>query len=173
MVDRRDEVLGGPKSKRTMANGLDLVVHAFDGSVGNASLGPGEDAVEVAPQHLCEFLERLQFRPHRRVDPFGQVLLGTPWLLKGPEQLEGFLQIPGAHQWCVPLDQRGESLLLVAAEIPWILQQQPARSLESRSLLISESAPQVAARRIHRLIEMLDDVKPIKQDLRVWRVFPN
>jgi hypothetical protein len=33
MVDRRDEVLGGPKSKRTMADGLDLVVHAFDGPI--------------------------------------------------------------------------------------------------------------------------------------------
>jgi len=41
----------------------------------------GEDAVEMAPQHLREFLECLQLRPHRRADPLFQVLLGPPRLL--------------------------------------------------------------------------------------------
>jgi hypothetical protein len=121
----------------------------------------------------AEFLERLQLRPHRRVDPLGQVLASTRWLLVGPKQLEGFFQIPGSHQRAVPADQRGEPLLLMVREIPGILQEQPARSLEGRSLLGSQLAPQVAPNCLHCLIQRLDDVKLIEQDLRVGRVFPD
>src|SRR5262249_34034346 len=60
MIDGRDEVLGSAEAERAMANGLDLVVHALDGSVGEADLGPGKNSIQVGAQHLCEFLERLQ-----------------------------------------------------------------------------------------------------------------
>ena len=100
MVDRRNEVLGGPKSKRAMADGLDLVVHAFDSPIGDSNVGPGEDAAEMALQHLREFLEGLQFRPDGRVNPLGEVLLSSPRLLVGPEQLEGLLQIRLVAEKC-------------------------------------------------------------------------
>jgi hypothetical protein len=45
------------------------------------------------------------------------------------------------------------------------------RDLILNYFLRSELPPQFAANRIHRLIEMLDDVKAIEQDLRVGRVF--
>ena len=79
----------------------------------SSGLGPGEDPVQMSSQHPHEFLEWLQLRPHGRAHPLVQVLLGAPRLLVGPEQLEGFLQVPGAHQRRVPADQRGEPLLLV------------------------------------------------------------
>src|SRR5437879_666865 len=91
-------------------------------------------------------------------------------LLVSPEYLKGFLQIPGTHQWRVPADQRGETLVLVVAEIPRILQQQPTGSFDGHSVFGSELAPQLAPHRVHRLVEMLDDVKPIKQELCLRRV---
>ena len=39
---------------------LILLVHAFDGPIRNPDLGPGKDTVEVAAQHLREFLEGFQ-----------------------------------------------------------------------------------------------------------------
>ncbi len=121
----------------------------------------------MRPQHGHEFLEWLQLGSHCRVHPLEQVLLGAPRLLVGPEQLEGFLQVPGADQRRVPAHQRREPFLLFVVQIPRILQQQPTGSLDADSLLAGELPPQVAAGRIHSLIQMLDDVEPIEQDLRV------
>src|SRR5262249_21231352 len=106
MIDGRDEVVGSAEAERAMADGLDLVVHALDGSVREADLGPGKNSIQVGAQHLCECLERLQLRAHCRVHPLSQMLCGTPGLLVLPEQLEGFFQIPGAHQRRVPANQR-------------------------------------------------------------------
>src|SRR5215510_7655178 len=64
MIDGRDEVLGSAEAERAMADGLDLVVHALDGSVREADLGPGKNSIQVGAQHLCEFLERLQLGAH-------------------------------------------------------------------------------------------------------------
>src|SRR6266699_3649809 len=98
------------------------------------------------------------------------MLLGTPRLLVIPEELEGFLQVPGAHQRRVPANQRREPLILIRTEIPRILQQQPASSFDGHFVFGSELAPQLTANSIHGLIEVFDDVESVKQDLRVDRV---
>ena len=54
--------------------------------------GPGEDSIEVRAEHAHEFLERLQLRPHGRVHPLEEVLLGAPWLRLDPEQLDASLR---------------------------------------------------------------------------------
>ena len=140
MIDVCDEVFGRPESEGSMADGLNLVVHSLDCSVRKPDLSPGEDSIEMAPQHTREFLERLQLRAHRRSHPFGQVSLGAPRLFVVPEQLEDFLQIPGPHQRRVPAHQRREPVFLVVIEIPGILQQQPAGSFEARSFFSPYSA---------------------------------
>jgi hypothetical protein len=43
---------------------LDLVIHALNGSVGKPGFYPGEDSIQVRPEHSHQFLERLQLRPH-------------------------------------------------------------------------------------------------------------
>src|SRR5215472_1139065 len=101
-------------------------------------------SVRVGAEHACEFLEWLQPRPHGRVDPFEQVLFGAPRLLVAPEQLEGFLQVPGSDQRRVPPYERGKSLFLVVGQIPGILQQQPARALDLYLLFGAELAPKLA-----------------------------
>jgi hypothetical protein len=76
-----------------MADGLDLVVHALDGSVGEAGFGPGKNSIQVGAQHLREFLERLQLGSHGRVHPLAQMLLSTPRLFVGPEQKKGYAML--------------------------------------------------------------------------------
>jgi len=44
-----------------MADGLDPVVYALDGTAGEAiMLGPGQDAIEMRPEHADDFLEELR-----------------------------------------------------------------------------------------------------------------
>ena len=43
-----------------MADELDLVVHAFQGAVGNPKAGPRQDAVAMIGDHSGEFLKRFQ-----------------------------------------------------------------------------------------------------------------
>jgi hypothetical protein len=122
----------------------------------------------------AEFLERLQLRPHRRVDPLGQVLASTRWLLVGPKQLEGFFQIPGSHQRAVPADQRGEPLPLMILEISRD-SSGAASAFIGRPFSLGQSAGATGRAELPPLphSEGLDDVKPIEQDLRVGRVFPD
>ena len=64
MIDGCDEVLGGAESKRSMVDGLDLVVHALNGSVRKARFVPGEDPVQARSEHFHEFLKWFQPRSH-------------------------------------------------------------------------------------------------------------
>ena len=47
MIDGRNEVLGRAEAEGAMADGVDLVVHALDGSVGEADFGPGKNSIQV------------------------------------------------------------------------------------------------------------------------------
>ena len=51
MIDSGDEVVGGAKAKRAMADGLDLVVHSLDGAAGEAVLGPCQNPIEMPAEH--------------------------------------------------------------------------------------------------------------------------
>jgi hypothetical protein len=42
------------KTERSMADGLNLVVHSFQGAVAQPQLGPGEKAVQMRAQHAHE-----------------------------------------------------------------------------------------------------------------------
>jgi hypothetical protein len=51
MIDGGDEVASVPETEGAMADQLDLVVHALDGSVGEAHASPGQDSLQMRPQH--------------------------------------------------------------------------------------------------------------------------
>src|ERR1017187_1182393 len=91
-------------------------------------------------------------------------------LLVIPEQLEGFFEVVGAHDRRVPPHHRRQAFFLVVTEIPWILQQQPAAALECHLLLLTQAAHFTAPDIFDRLVEVLDDVEPVKQDLGIGRV---
>src|SRR5712692_375634 len=141
VIDGCDEVLGGTKSKGAMADGFDLVVHSFNGTVGDSMVGPRQDSIEVGAEHAHELLKGLQARTHGRTHPFLQVLLGPFGLLVKPKQLKGFFEVVSADDGRVPADQCRKPVSLIAGEIPRILQQQPTGSFEGRSFLGSELAP--------------------------------
>ena len=126
VIDRCDEVRRRPEAERAMADGFDLVVHSLHGAVGDALLGPGQDSIEVGAKHAYEFLEGLQARTHGRAHPFLQMVFRPLGLVVFPEQLKGFFEVIGAYDGRVPTDQGRKALFLLAGEIPWILQQQPA-----------------------------------------------
>ena len=47
MIDSGNEELRCAESEGSMADQLDLVVHALDGAAGNAVLGPRQDSIQV------------------------------------------------------------------------------------------------------------------------------
>jgi hypothetical protein len=59
---------------------------------------------------------------------------------------------------------------LIVAEIPGILQQQPAAALEGHLLFPAQPTHFTPPDLFDRFVEVLDDVEPVKQDLRLGRV---
>ncbi len=54
MVDRSDEVLGVTIAVGPMTYELDLVVHPFEGAIGDPDVSPGQDAGSmVTPVSIC------------------------------------------------------------------------------------------------------------------------
>ena len=88
-----------------MADRLDLVVPTFGGPIGETQFRLRKNAVEVAPQHAHEFLERFQTRMHRRVHPFRKVRFGAGRLPVIPEELKGFLEAVSSHDGSIPANE--------------------------------------------------------------------
>ena len=57
VIDVRDVGPGGAVAVGAMADHLDLVVHPFQGAVGDADPGSRHDSIEMGPEHLGELLE--------------------------------------------------------------------------------------------------------------------
>src|SRR6266498_3963676 len=60
VIDVGDIHPGCPVAEGTMADHLDLVVHAFQGAVGDADTGPRQDPIQMAPEHPRQFLKGLE-----------------------------------------------------------------------------------------------------------------
>src|SRR5262247_1936985 len=86
------------------------------------------------------------------------------WLVV-PEQLERLFPVICAHHRLVPAEQRGQAFFLIWVEIPRILQQQPAAALEPDPLLQTQAADLTAPDFFDGFVEVLDDMKPVEQDL--------
>ena len=97
MVDRCDVISNAAEAKRSMAHEFDLVVHALERAVGDPQSGPGPNAFEVPPQQANEILEGFKPRAPGRVPPAAQVVGGSTRLAVVPEELQGFLEVIGAH----------------------------------------------------------------------------
>ena len=95
MIDGCNEIRAAAESERSVTDRLDLVVDTLHGPVGKSRLGPGENSIQVGPNHAYESFKRLQPRPHGGVHPFDEMLFGPPRLHVAPEQLKGLLQVPG------------------------------------------------------------------------------
>src|ERR1039457_3236754 len=116
------------------------------------------------------FLKGSQPGTHGRTHPFLQVIAGPLGLPVIPEQLKSFFEVVGTHDRRVPPHQRRKALFLVVAEIPRILQQQPAAALEGHLLFLTQPTHFTPPDFLDRFVEVLDDVEPVEQDLRLGRV---
>src|SRR5487761_1831220 len=170
MIDGGREVLHGAEAEGTMAHHLDLVVHAFQGAVGNSQPGPGQDTVEMGTEHAHEFLEGLEPGAHRRMHPAFEVLFSPSRLAVIPEELKSFLQIVGAHDGRVPAHQGREALALVGPQVPGVLQQQEARSFEEGLLPAAQTAYLTPSYFIDRPVEVLHEMEAVEEDLGVGGV---
>jgi hypothetical protein len=102
-----------------------------------------------------------------RTHPFLQVVAGPAWAAGKTRTVEGFFEVGGAYNRHVPLHQRRRPLFLIVAEIPRILQQQPSAALEGHLLFLTLTAHFTAPDFFDRIVEVLDDVEPVEQDLRL------
>ncbi len=60
MVDGRNEIIRFSKSERAMADELDLLVHAFEGTVGDSEFGPCQEPGEMVFDQACKVDDRFQ-----------------------------------------------------------------------------------------------------------------
>ena len=109
----------------------------------------------MRPQQAHERLEWLQAGAHGGVHPLFQMGLGSGRLPVGPEQWEGLFQVVGPYDGRVPADDGRQSILLIAAEIPGVLQQQPAAAFEVHLLLHGQPLHLTTAHLIHSPVTML------------------
>jgi len=94
VVDGSGEVGDTAKTEGAVAHQFDLVVvHTFQGAVGDAECGPGKQPSQVIAEHTDEALAGLQSGSHCRVHALLEMALGAARLLVIPEELEGFLQV--------------------------------------------------------------------------------
>ncbi len=97
------------------------------------------------------------------------VVAGSLRLPVNPEQLKGFFEVVGAYDRYVPLHRSRQLAFLVVAEIPRILEEQPSTTPEWHLLLLTETT-HFTVTDFDRIVEVLDDVEPVEQDLRLGRV---
>ena len=93
MVDGRDEIIRFSKSKRAMTDELDLVVHAFQGTVRDSEFGPGQESGKMVFDQACKVDDRLEAGVSRPPEPLFEVGLGSFFLKVIPEPLKFLLEI--------------------------------------------------------------------------------
>jgi len=173
VINRCGEVLDGTKSKGAVADQFDLVVHAFEGAIGDPKPGPSQDAIEMSSQPPDHALEGLQPRAHRRMHPALQMLFGAGRLTVAPEELESFFEIVSPDDGRIPTHQGGERLAFAGTQAPGVLQQQEASSLKDGLLLPHQALHFAAPDLIHGPVEVLHEGKAVEEDLSLGSIVPN
>ena len=92
MIDRSREVLHSPEAERAMTDELNLVVHPFEGTVGDPQPRPSQDAIEIANRlkgalsgligflralYLCGFQQLQQGRKRFKKRSFAPIAGGS------------------------------------------------------------------------------------------------
>src|SRR5881409_3448958 len=95
MPDSGDVGVDLAEAVGVMADDLDLVVHALEGAVGDAQLGPAQDAVEMFPDQTSEAPERIEAAVAGPPEPLLEIRSRPAGAFVVPEPLEGLLQVVG------------------------------------------------------------------------------
>src|ERR1700694_103340 len=173
MPDGVDVGVDGTVTMSSVADRFHVVVHGLEGTVRDTETCPGQDAVDVLSNHSRESLEGLESTVRRPPEPLGEVGEGPPLPLVVPESLEGFLEVVGTDDGLILLAERRQPCPLLPGEGPGILQPEPASLLEGDPFFAPELSPGLAPHLVHRLAQMLDDVKSIEDDQGLRKVLLN
>src|SRR5713226_2709511 len=157
----------------SMADDLDLVVHALEGAVGDAQLGPAQDAVEMFPDQTSEAPERIESAVAGPPQPLLQIRSRPARAFVVPEPLEGFFQVVGTDDRLVGPTERRQPPLLLVPEVPGVLQPQPAGRLEGSLRLAAQQPPALPAHFVHRPVQVLNHVEAIEDQEGVGQLLPH
>ena len=173
MVDGRDVGVELSESEGTMADHLDLVVHAFEGSVGDTDVRPSQHAIEVIPDHSCKLLERLESGVAGPPEPLPQIRLRPTGLKILPELLEGLFEKIRLGDREIELQNLSQSLPFIRLEVPGVLDENPPAFLDREPFLRGQRGDDLAAHVIHRSREMLNDVESVEHHRRLGHMTPD
>ena len=123
MIDGCDKVIRFSKSKRAMTYQLDLVVHSFEGAVGDSEFGPGQETGKMIFNQACKVDDWLQPRVSRPPEPLFEMGLGSLFLKVIPKPLKFFFKVVSSDDREVELQQMRESSVFLGSKVPRVLQQ--------------------------------------------------
>ena len=160
------------KSTRIGLDELDGTVEAFSASVADSVLAEVEQPFLVAPEHVDDLLHRLQATPHCIIRPGFEVALGGSFVAGAPELGEVFFDAPSSTGFQIELVQGTKRDGFSAAPI-WILfQPSPLAARQWRLACLGQATVLLLSDSIHRLTQVLGDVKLVMHDVRVRHALP-
>lgn len=150
-----------------MGEESDLVVHCFEGTVGEAVAEEVEDAVEVFGDGVGDAAEGLEARAFRGLDP-GVEGVPSPAgvdVVVGGEEV--FLEQVGAEDLPVELFELAQSLAFGFFQVPGSFQEDEAGVLEFSAVGLGQLSDLLPAHLIESIVEEAFDVEAVEDDLRV------
>lgn len=156
-----------------MTHQFDLVVHSFEGSIGDSQFSPGQKSWEMLFYQACKFDKRLQPRVSGPPEPLFEVGLGSFFLEVIPKPLEFLFEIVSPDDRKVEFKQMREPSAFLGGEIPRILQQDEPSLFEIDSLLMSQPFDFCPSDLVKGPIQVLDDMEAIENQGGLRRMVLN
>ena len=173
MIDGCDKVLRFSESERAMTHPLDLVVHSFEGSIGDPQFRPGEKAREMLFDEACKLDEGVQPRVSCPPEPLVEVCLGSLLLNIIPKLLKCLFQIISPNEGKVELQQTREPSVFVGSEIPRVLEQDEPSPFEIDPFLASQPFELGLSDFVEGPIQVLDDMEAIEDQSGLRGILSN
>ena len=170
MKDISDVIIDVAEPESSVADQLDLVVHPLQGSIGDSQFCPGQDAIEMLPNLFSEFFHGFQPTMTGPPEPLFEMFFSPPAGDIIPELLETLFKEVSSNHSVVQLDQIRETALLLWFKVPGILQKNVAGFLKIDFLFTRKLPHLFPADFIQSMIEMLDDVEPVEENLRLRKM---
>ena len=173
MIDGRNKVIRFSESERAMTHQFNLVVHSFEGSIGDPQFSPGQKSGEMLFDQACKFDDRLQPGVSGPPKPLFEVGLGSFFLEVVPKPLEFLFEIVSPDDRKVEFQQMREPSVFLGGEIPRVLQQDEPSLFEIDSLLMSQPSDFCSSDLVKGPIQVLDDMEAIENQGGLKRMVLN
>ena len=151
---------------------LDGTVESFCAGVADSVLAEVQQPFLMAPEHLDDLFDWLQLAAHRVVRPRFEESLCRTFVAVAPELGEVLLDAPGPAGLEVELVQGPKRDSLGATAVGILSQPRPLAARQWRCARLGQTAVFLFSDRIHRLTEVLGDVKLVMHDISLWHALP-